>query len=376
MLNFVLFNYFPYGGLQRDFLKIALECQKLGCDINIYTTKWQGERPSGFNIHIVATHGLSNHKRMEYLQSEVVAIKTKKPDTFIVGFNKMNGLDVYFASDTCYQEKAITERSLFYRITPRYRSYKKLEHIVFQEDAKTLILTLTKQQKIDFQKHYKTQEERFKLLPPGIARNNLTKNKEYISSQYRELFNLEPSDIILLFVGSDFKTKGLDRAVFALASLPADKLQKIKLLVVGSNRENIDKFNKQATRLKVNDNMRFIGSRDDVSQIMLSSDILIHPAYTESAGMVLVEAIAAGLPILTTDNCGYAYHVKDANAGIVLNNPFSQSQLNHTLSEMIESKSILFWQENAIKYADKTDLYSLHSRAAKCIINEAKGVEL
>ena len=180
MLNFALFNYFPYGGLQRDFLKTALECHRLGYAITVYTTAWTGLRPTEFNIHTIPVKGSSNHQRMNNFQAEIVRIKKKMPDIPMIGFNKTDGLDVYFASDTCFKEKATSERSCLYRLTPRYRAYQKLEHAVFKAEAKALILTLTEQQKQDFQKHYQTQSQRFKILPPGINRNTFVTDRQYI----------------------------------------------------------------------------------------------------------------------------------------------------------------------------------------------------
>ena len=44
-LAFVLYKYFPFGGLQRDFMRIALECQQRGHQIRVYTLIWEGDIP-------------------------------------------------------------------------------------------------------------------------------------------------------------------------------------------------------------------------------------------------------------------------------------------------------------------------------------------
>ena len=49
-LAFILYKYFPFGGLQRDFMRIALECQQRGHHIRVYTLIWEGEIPEGFEI--------------------------------------------------------------------------------------------------------------------------------------------------------------------------------------------------------------------------------------------------------------------------------------------------------------------------------------
>ena len=56
-LAFVFYKYFPFGGLQRDFMRIALECQARGHAIRVYTPIWEGEVPAGFDV-ADAEHGL------------------------------------------------------------------------------------------------------------------------------------------------------------------------------------------------------------------------------------------------------------------------------------------------------------------------------
>ena len=58
-LAFCLYKYFPYGGLQRDFLKIALNCQQQGHEIKVYTLSWQGDVPEG--IDVIDCPGYSVH---------------------------------------------------------------------------------------------------------------------------------------------------------------------------------------------------------------------------------------------------------------------------------------------------------------------------
>lgn len=68
---------------------------------------------------------------------------------------------------------------------------------------------------------------------------------------------------------------------------------------------------------------------------MAAADLLLHPAYQEAAGIVLLEAITAGLPVLTTAVCGYAHYIADANCGTVIAEPFSQEQLNEVLRKAL-----------------------------------------
>ena len=68
-LAFVLYKYFPFGGLQRDFMRIALECQQRGHLIRVYTLIWEGDIPPGFEVLVAPVQALFNHRRNEKLSA-------------------------------------------------------------------------------------------------------------------------------------------------------------------------------------------------------------------------------------------------------------------------------------------------------------------
>jgi UDP-glucose:(heptosyl)LPS alpha-1,3-glucosyltransferase len=170
---------------------------------------------------------------------------------------------------------------------------------------------------------------------------------------------------LLVFVGSDFKRKGLDRAFRALAALPVEIRSNTQLAVLGQSRPG--RFERLARELEINSQVHFLGGRHDAPDWMLAADALVHPAYSETAGMVLVEALTAGLPVLVTDVCGYAFHIEKSGGGIVLPSPFDQGACNRAFVDLLTSERIPEWRANSLAYAAKEDLYSCHERAADII---------
>jgi UDP-glucose:(heptosyl)LPS alpha-1,3-glucosyltransferase len=83
---------------------------------------------------------------------------------------------------------------------------------------------------------------------------------------------------------------------------------------------------------------------------MMAADLLVHAARSELAGIVLIEAMTAGLPVLVTDVCGYAAHVEAAGAGLVLPSPFTQPGFNNALVCMLESPERARWSESGLRY--------------------------
>jgi UDP-glucose:(heptosyl)LPS alpha-1,3-glucosyltransferase len=362
---FCLFEYVPFGGMQRDLLRIVEVCRRRGHRVDVFARYWQGDLPDDLRVSILPGRGLTNHRRCESFAAGLKEFLAAKDYDVIVGFNKMPGLDVYFEADACFAAKA-RERSSWYRLTGRCRSYLRLERAVFDRISKTQILLLSKQEKKAFMDHYGTQEERFHLLPPGITRDRLAPdNAEEIRADLRRELAISVDENVILMVGSGFKTKGVDRAIRAVSALSPELRRKTKLLIVGEDKTK--KFQGLARRSGIADRVFFAGGRRDVPRFLVAADLLLHPSYRENTGTVLIEAMASGLPVLTTDVCGYAYHVERAKAGELIPSPFRQETLNHKLSSMLTSDKKGKWQKNGTAYIAGTDVFSLPEKAVDII---------
>ena len=369
-LAFVLYKYFPFGGLQRDFMRIALECQKRGHSIRVYTPIWEGEVPPGFDVRVAPVKALFNHRRNEKFSAWLAADLARDPVDRVVGFNKMPGLDVYYAADGCFEDKAQTLRNPIYRRWGRYKHFADYERAVFAPESKTEVLMISEVQQPLFIKHYHTPIERFHLLPPGIALDRRAPaNAAEIRADFRREFKLADDDLLLVQIGSGFKTKGLDRSLKALAALPRDLRKRTRLIAIG--QDDPKPFLLQVKALGLSDHVQILKGRSDIPRFLLGADLLIHPAYNENTGTVLLEAVVAGLPVLVTDVCGYAHYIAEADAGRVVPSPFEQDAFSRMLAEMLRDDAArAAWSRNGLAFADTADLYSMPQHAADVILQE------
>jgi len=140
--------------------------------------------------------------------------------------------------------------------------------------------------------------------------------------------------------------------------LPDDLLATTHLFVIG--RDKGDHFERMAMRLGITAQVTFFcQGRDDVPEFLFAADGLIHPAYDEAAGMVIVEAILAGVPAVVTHNCGYAKYIKQYDAGIVLPLAFSQQHLDKALVEILTSNRRAQWIANGLSARHDQSLFNL-----------------
>jgi UDP-glucose:(heptosyl)LPS alpha-1,3-glucosyltransferase len=362
-LAFVLFKYFPYGGLQRDMLRIAQACQQRGYAIDVYTMSWQGEIPAGFRVTQLPARGTRNFVRYRHFIREMHQQLAANPVDAVIGFNRMQGLDVYYAADPCFRQAHVEGRSALLRLLGRYRFFLQQEEAVFGTASNTRVLMISALQLQYYRQYYGTADSRIRMLPPGILRDRMaTDDRDVIRAGFRKEFALAPDQLLLLSLGSGFSVKGFDRGLIAVAALPHALRQRVRVFIIGQDKRGPTE--RLVKRLGLQDNVRFFSGRDDIPRFLQGADLLLHPARHENTGTVLLEAMVAGLPVLTTATCGYAYHVSDAAAGRVLPAPFRQDALNATLEEMLCSDERASWSANGIAYGRSQDLYSLHERAA------------
>lgn len=366
-LAFCPFVYHPYGGLERDFLRIAHACERRGHRIHVLTTQWQGTAPTGWQVALLRPGRLRSHNRVAAFAGLVRERAARCHYHAVVGFNRMPGLDLYYAADPCYAATVRRLRSPLYRLSSRYRGFAAMERMVFEPASHTQILLIAEPEQARFAAQYGTPAARFHLLPPGI---DPTRRAPPDAAQVRDAFRLEyalgPEDRLLLMVGSDFRRKGVDRVIRALALLPQDLRRRTRLMVVGSDRAA--GYRRLAHRLSLADRVHFLGGRDDVPRFLLGADLLAHPARSENTGTVLLEGVCAGLPVLVSDVCGYACHILRADAGLVIPFPFDDDLLAKTMEQMLAAPERLrAWSENALRYAEVADLYSMPEAAAELI---------
>jgi UDP-glucose:(heptosyl)LPS alpha-1,3-glucosyltransferase len=101
---------------------------------------------------------------------------------------------------------------------------------------------------------------------------------------------------------------------------------------------------------------------------MAAADLLVHPARTEAAGIVLLEAIINGLPVVATEICGFSSHIREAEAGIVIPEPFAIQALIDALRRAAEPRLRAAWSASGQSYGADPELYSGIERAVQAIV--------
>jgi UDP-glucose:(heptosyl)LPS alpha-1,3-glucosyltransferase len=362
-----LYKLFPFGGLARDCVRILSLCYQQGAQVDVYVMECEGDIPEGFNVTVIDAKGITNHSKVANFRTRVKPHLDAGNYDLVIGFNKMPGLDLYYAADPCYIDKVEKQSNYpVMRFSGRVKFYSNNERQVFGPDSKTVGLMISDIERDKFKHHYDTPDDRLIMLPPGIDPNRKRADDwQPRRQQFRAQFKLNDEDIVILMVGSGFKRKGVDRVIEGLSALPAILRNKTKLFVLGE--DDIPAFEKLAKQQGVAEQVTFFGGRSDVPEFLLGTDLFLHPARKENTGTVILEALVAGLPAFVSGACGYAGHITKSEAGLVSAEPFEQQAFNQQLASMLDRERLQHWSDRALHYADTEDLYSMPQKVAAII---------
>lgn len=372
-LAFVIERYFEFGGLQRDMRRFALACAEKGHDVTIFTRQWKGPQEPLLKVEVIEIKAWSNHGTIRKMEDFVRTLRQRNEFDCIIGFNRVGGLDVYFGGDICLKAKLQQQHQMWRRFLPRYRNYLRLEEAVFGQESDTDIMLISPAELKIIRRIYKTSPDRIYLLPPGIDRDRLTRNPltDEKRSQFRKELGVDDNDLLVLTVGSSFRTKGIDRAIHAIGNLPDGLKKRCRYLVVGLGKEK--EFRAIAQRAGLGNRVYFMGGRSDISNFYYAADLLLHPARTETSGGTLLEAMVTGLSVIVTENCGYASYIQDAKAGAICPEPFDQKKLNALLSDILaDDQCRIQCGKNGYEYCRTADIYRMVEAGTEIILSRAE----
>jgi len=362
---FAIVSLFPGGGLQRDCVDIARRVRELGHEVTIFTSrKTGGSFAEDLPMRVLRVGGHTNHRRQRAFSDAFTKVASGQFD-LLVGFDKLGGLDILYCSDRSMRARVV--RNPLLRLLPRFREYMELERECFAPNQATKILLLSESQLNEYWSVWRTEPKRLVMLPPTLV--STRRKPEYRANgtraELRARLGLLPDDWVWIAACVQPITKGTDRSVRALRHFPD-----ARLLIVGLHESEgrSARARRVARRFGVAQQIKWLGHREDVPELMAVADVFVHPARYDTTGTVILEAIVNGLPAITTSSCGYAKHVNSANAGIVIPERFRSQALIAALEIARDPACLEGWSKSGIAYGMQSSLYEGRGRATELIV--------
>lgn len=188
------------------------------------------------------------------------------------------------------------------------------------------------------------------IIPPAV-------NLERLKPRLEKPASIDKKKINILYIGRLDQRKGLQHLISALGGLEKKVLKKVVLQVIGAG-PLLSQVEEEVLRLGLEKNVRFLGAFNVGKETYLQhSDIFVAPAkYGESFGIVLVEAMAAGLPIIAGNNEGYSETLAEYPCKECVLNPSDTRRFAEVLKRLVEDKELrktlgAWGKKQAQKYA-------------------------
>lgn len=177
-------------------------------------------------------------------------------------------------------------------------------------------------------------------------------------------------DRVLLFVAHNFFLKGLGALIMALGGL-RDVSVPWKLIVVGRGRSA--PFLDMARHLKIENRLRFAGATDAPETFYGACDLLVHPCFYEPFGMVCLEAMACGTPILTTRLAGAHELIEHGKEGWIIDDPMDIPALRDGLMRLMTEVNLVAMGKMARR---KTEAFSWDAHMVRLVDTYARAMAL
>lgn len=240
---------------------------------------------------------------------------------------KVPGCDIY-RTDEGVHAAWLDQRSphltpwarFFQRISPRHREKLRLERELFKPDATRRVISLSESISRDIQRYYGYPPGRITLIRNGVESLGVTPVQR--REEARKELGISSGEKIVLFVGTGWERKGLRFAIRAVERLddPA-----VKLVVAGQGPEK-----RYASPV-----VRFLGPVGDMKKVYAASGLLIFPTIYDPFPLSAMEALAAGLPVITTSSNGVSEIMTPGVHGDVIDDPSDIASLSASLRQWI-----------------------------------------
>lgn len=235
------------------------------------------------------------------------------------------------------QGTALALRWLKVISSPRLLAYLWLEKQRYAWALRKKVVCASSSLKAVLQKAYPAATSMLEVVTPGVEAVPGSASAEVLERTRRQL-GLPSEATLLLFVGNDLLKKGLPTLLQALVPLPAQ----MHLAVVGQG-EALHALMEQVEHMGLGGRVHFLGSQRDMGLVYRAADVLVHPTLEDSYGMVVLEAMAHGLPVVVSDApyCGIAQDLRDGENALLLKNPKDVAQLATTLQSLLANADLV-----------------------------------
>ncbi len=331
------------GGTERYLNHMAAHLATVGHDVTIVCRRHGAPPHPAVRFAVLHQPALGHAQRMRVFAKAVARHVDQVPYDLVFGLGKTWAHDVVRLGGGCHQSWMELGREAlpqwmglqFDRQWFKMRLALRLEAQALTNERVARILTNSHMVKADVMNRYSIAPERIAVVHNGVDLERFHPRHRFEERHtLRRLCGFEDDHVVVLFLGTGYYRKGLDRLLRVFPALLRERPE-ARLLVVGRDRQ-LRRWQIFAERLEVPSYTCFLGGRQDAEVCYGASDLYALPTRYDPFANTTLEALASGLPVITTETNGGSEVMQDGVHGAVLSGKDDDDAL---------LQALLYWTE-------------------------------
>ena len=325
-----------YGGAEQFVQGYIQQLADAGHDIHIFANEWSESHHPNIHLHHVPVFKLNAFIRTLSFAWFVARAIGKESFDIVQSHEKTWKQNVYRVGDGCHKEwlsqrkrflPALKRLSLSYN--PFHRLILKMEKNIFESGQCKKFIAISQTVKSNILKHYHCPEENISVIYNGVDLIRFhPDNKKLYRENIRKELEIPKNFVLILFVGSGFERKGLKSLLQATQYL---KSKNWRLLIMGKG-----KWKKYIHFVPENLRSQIIYREPvpEIEKFYSAADIFALPSIYEPFGNANLEALASGLPVITSSHCGAADIIQHKKNGLIVDIPESSEEVSENINSL------------------------------------------
>ena len=314
------------GGAEGYLIGLCKRLVNEGDEAHVYAEGWDGEDR---RIHFHRIKTLPFPKSLRLFSFATKATKEIRAGNYDISFGVGNILSAhvlqphggvhwawFWRSLRAYDHPILWAIKFLGRVlSPKQWVSGWIEDTPYKGKSPPLIIAISDMVKRDILKWYKIPEERIKVVYNGVDIERFHPRNRQYRSEIRERHKIG-EEFVILFVSNNFRMKGLSYLMKALARLKGEGCPSLKLLILGRDRRG--PYLRLAKRMGILAEVVFAGSTREPEKYYGTADLLVHPTFYDACSLTVLEALASGLPVITTTSNGASGVIRQREEGWVI----------------------------------------------------------
>jgi UDP-glucose:(heptosyl)LPS alpha-1,3-glucosyltransferase len=327
------------GGAEQYAMNLVGALVQQGLDITVLANQWNRAPADGLKFQYVPMI-----KAPLFLQTLSFVRNTQKSLSkghydIVHGLSRVFPQDVYRMGDGIHRYWLMVEgrnrlKKLINLFSLRHSAILWVEKQIFTKGNYRRIIANSNLCKDHAIQYYGVYPSLIRVIRNGVDFNRFNPHVRLTHrKKLRKFYDIDESDVVILFVAMNFRRKGLIPLLKAIGTL--SNTDRVRLLIVGKGK--IGYFRHIASELGIDRNVIFADPTSQLEQYYGGADFFALPTYYDPFANVCLEALACGLPVVTTRENGASELIEDGKNGFVVGNPDDFENLSQAITKLMDS---------------------------------------